>query len=160
MAKLYPHTTSEISLHAQRRFRRRFFGLIFISAGEQTADFSVYKLGLFIPYFDLQPSIMSMDSISISKSRVRDYLAQKLANNIINAEIEDLLIVLRYNALGGFEFLSDEDLFENFAAAIPELHFVEMIDTDDEMLYLAVKAEHAADAQEILVDVRRALQII
>lgn len=101
-----------------------------------------------------------MDSISISKSRVRDYLAQKLANNIINAEIEDLLIVLRYNALGGFEFLSDEDLFENFAAVIPELHFVEMIDTDDEMLYLAVKAEHAADAQEILVDVRRALQII
>lgn len=101
-----------------------------------------------------------MNSIAISKSRVRDYLAQKLANNIINAEIDDLLIVLRYNALGGFEFLTDEDLFENFAAALPELYFVELFDSDDEMLYLSVKPEHADEAKDIMVDVRRALQII
>ena len=101
-----------------------------------------------------------MNNISISKSRVRDYLAQKLANNIINAEIDDLLIVLRYTALGGFEFLSDEDLYENFAAAVPELHFVELVDSDDDVLILGVKAEHADDAQEIMVDIRRALQII
>lgn len=102
-----------------------------------------------------------MKTVAILKSRVRDHLAEKLAHNILNANIEDLILVLRYNALGGFEFLSDDDLFENFAAALPELAFMELAGIDDEeKLVLAVKKEHRDEEDGILNDVRRVLQVI
>lgn len=101
-----------------------------------------------------------MKTIAVSKSRVRDFLATKLAHNIVDAEIEDLVLVLRYNALGGFEFLSDEDLFENFAISLPELAFMELANADDQYINLSVRKEHIDDEDNILIDIRRRLQII
>lgn len=101
-----------------------------------------------------------MKSVAVSKSRVRDFLATNLAHNIIDAEIEDLILVLRYNALGGFEFLSDEDLYENFAVSLPELSFMELTSADDQLLHLSVRKEHADDEDNILIDIKRRLQII
>lgn len=101
-----------------------------------------------------------MKNLVISKSRVRDYLSEKLAKNVLKADEEDLVLVLRYNALGGFEFLADEDLFENFTASLPEMDFVEMIGSDETHLHIAVKPEHKDEEDAILVDVKRALQVI
>lgn len=100
-----------------------------------------------------------MKNLAISKNRVRGYLAEKLATNIINADIEDLILVLRYNALGGFEFLSDEDLFETYAATIPELSFVEITSSDENNIYLSVKKDYADEENSILVDIQRITQI-
>ncbi|HPD95152.1 MAG: hypothetical protein H6537_11650 [Bacteroidales bacterium] len=101
-----------------------------------------------------------MKNLLVSKSRVRNYLAEKLAKNVLKADEEDLIMVLRYNALGGFEFLPDDDLFENFNISMPELDFVEMVSSDDEFLHLAVKKEHKDEEDAILVDIKRILQII
>ncbi len=101
-----------------------------------------------------------MKNLVISKSRIRNFLSEKLAKNILKSDETDLILVLRYNALGGFEFLSDDDLFENFTASLPEMSFVQMVGADDSYLHLAVKPEHSEEEEAILIDVKRALQII
>ncbi|BDX39304.1 hypothetical protein CYCD_26590 [Tenuifilaceae bacterium CYCD] len=101
-----------------------------------------------------------MKNLVISKSRIRNYLSEKLAKNILKSDEEDLILVLRYNALGGFEFLSDDDLFENFSASLPEMDFVEMVGSDDSHIHLAVKSQHRDEEDAILIDVKRTLQII
>jgi len=101
-----------------------------------------------------------MKSIQISKSRVKEYLAEKLAKNVLQSEISDLVLVLRYNALGGFEFLSDEDLFENLMAALPELDLLLLVRSDENYLYLGVKSQNLEEEEEILNDVRKIIQLM
>jgi hypothetical protein len=101
-----------------------------------------------------------MNSIQLSKNRVRDFLSEKLAKNILQSELNDLVLVLRFNALGGFEFLSDEDLFENLLAVVPELDLVRLVNSDDYFLYLGVKMQNIDEEEEILVDVRKIVQVI
>ncbi len=101
-----------------------------------------------------------MKSIQVSKNRVKEYLAEKLAKNVLQSEISDLVLVLRYNALGGFEFLSDDDLFENLIVAIPELELLHMAKSDENYLYLGVKAQHKDDEDGIIIDIQKILQIV
>ena len=101
-----------------------------------------------------------MKSIQISKSRVKEYLAEKLAKNVLQSEISDLILVLRYNALGGFDFLSDEDLFENLIVALPELDLLQLVKGDEYYLYLGVKTQNMEDEEAILNDVKKIIQLI
>lgn len=101
-----------------------------------------------------------MKSIRVSKNKVKNYLSERLAKSIINADENDLISVLRYNALGGFEFLSDEDLFEYINAILPELNFVELSGSDDDALNLSIKKEFKDEEDAIFIDVQRALQVI
>ena len=101
-----------------------------------------------------------MKSIQLSKNRVKDFLSEKLAKNILQSELSDLVLVIRFNALGGFEFLSDEDLFENLLAIVPELELVRLVNADDNFLYLGVKKQNLDDEEDILKDVRKIIQII
>jgi hypothetical protein len=101
-----------------------------------------------------------MKTLKISKNRARDFLAQKLANSIIQSEIEDLISVLRYNALGGYERLDDFDLFENLVAALPELELVFLAETDEHYLYVAVKPDYRNEEDAIIVDMRKVIQVI
>lgn len=101
-----------------------------------------------------------MKSIQLSKNRIREFLTEKLAKNVQQSELSDLVLVLRYNALGGFEFLSDEDLYENLLAALPELELVRLVNSDENYIYLSVKPQNVDDEDEILKDVRKVAQII
>jgi hypothetical protein len=101
-----------------------------------------------------------MKSIQISKNRVKEYLAEKLAKNVLQSEVSDLVLVLRYNALGGFEFLSDEDLFENLLAALPELELVHLVKSDENFLYLGVTPQNKEDEDDILIDIKKIIQLI
>ncbi len=101
-----------------------------------------------------------MNTLKISKNRVRDFLAEKLARSIIQSELDDLVSVLRYNALGGYERLDDFDLFENLVAALPELELVFMAETDEHYFYIAVKPDYKNEEEAILVDMRKVIQVI
>lgn len=102
----------------------------------------------------------TMKSIQLSKNRVKDFLSEKLAKNILQSELSDLVLVLRFNALGGFEFLGDEDLYENLLAVLPELELVRLVNADENYLYLGVKKHNIDDEDEILKDVRKIIQVI
>lgn len=101
-----------------------------------------------------------MNTLRISKNRARNYLAERMARNVIDTDIEDLITVIRYNSIGGFEQLDDFDLFENLVAALPELELVFLSEADDNYLYVAVKPEHKNDEDAVLVDLRKVIQVI
>ncbi|MDD2196125.1 MAG: hypothetical protein PHE03_04350 [Bacteroidales bacterium] len=101
-----------------------------------------------------------MNTLKISKNRARDFLSEKLAQSIIQSELEDLISVLRYNALGGYERLDDFDLFENLVAALPELELVFLAETDEHSLYVAVKPAYKKDEDAVLIDMKKTIQII
>jgi len=101
-----------------------------------------------------------MKTLKISKNRARDFLAEKLARSIINSELEDLITVLRYNALGGYERLDDFDLFENLVAALPEMELVFLAETDEHYLYIAVKPDYKSEEDAITIDIRKVIQVI
>ena len=102
----------------------------------------------------------AMNTLQISKNRARNYLAERMARNVIDTDIEDLITVIRYNSIGGFEQFDDFDLFENLVAALPELELVFLAETDDNYLYVAVKPEHKKEEDAILVDLRKVIQVI
>jgi hypothetical protein len=101
-----------------------------------------------------------MNTLNISKNRARDFLAEKLAKNIIDSNLEDLISVLRFNSLGGFEHLDDFDLFENLVAALPELELVFLAETDEHFLHVAVKPDYRNEEEAILIDVKKIIQVI
>ncbi len=101
-----------------------------------------------------------MKNIQLSKNRVRDFLSEKLARNIIESDIEDLVLVLRYNALGGYEFLGDSDLFEYLLATMPELELLRLVNADENYLYLGVKPENIDDEEDIITDINKVIQLI
>lgn len=101
-----------------------------------------------------------MKTLQISKNRARNYLAERMARHIIDTDIEDLITVIRYNAIGGFEQFDDFDLFENLVAAIPELELVFLSESDDNYLYIAVKPDNKVDEEAILIDLRKIIQVI
>ncbi|MDD2550056.1 MAG: hypothetical protein PHD00_08175 [Bacteroidales bacterium] len=101
-----------------------------------------------------------MKTLKIPKNRVRDYLSEKIAKSIIQSSLEDLISVLRYNALGGYEYLDDFDLYENLVAALPELELMFLAETDKHFFYVAVKPDYKHEEEEILVDVRKVIQVI
>ena len=101
-----------------------------------------------------------MRTLQISKDRARSFLAHKLASNIIKSDIDDLVIVLRYNSLGGFEHLDDFDLFENLVAAIPELELMFLVENSTDTLHVAVKPDFSDEEESIVEDVRKVVQVI
>jgi len=101
-----------------------------------------------------------MKTLQISKNRSRNYLAERMARNIIDTDIEDLITVIRYNAVGGFEQFDDFDLFENLVAALPELELVFLAESDENYLYVAVKPDNQHEEEAILVDLRKIVQVI
>jgi hypothetical protein len=98
--------------------------------------------------------------IQISKNRIREYLAERLANRLLQSEVSDLVLVFRYNALGGFEFLSDSDLFEYLVSIHPELDLLMLTKSDELYLYLGVKSQNIQDEEFILNDLRKVIHLI
>jgi hypothetical protein len=83
-----------------------------------------------------------------------------MARNIIDTDIEDLITVIRYNSIGGFEQFDDFDLFENLVAALPELELVFLVEADDKYLHVAVKPDNQHEEESILIDLRKVVQVI
>ncbi len=101
-----------------------------------------------------------MKRVQVSKSKVKNYLSERLAKSIVAADENALVTVLRYNALGGFEYLSDEDLFEFLSTSIPEFDFVQFTGADEDNLLLEVKREYSNEEDSIVTDIQRAIQVM
>lgn len=104
--------------------------------------------------------LRGMKKVQVSKNRVKNYLSERLARSLVNADENSLITVLRYNAIGGFEYLSDEDLFEFLSTAIPELEFVQFTGADEDNIHLEVKREYKDEEDAIVIDIQRAMQVL
>lgn len=99
-------------------------------------------------------------SFCILKDKIRDLLAEKLAENIVDARRDDLVKVLRYNSLGGFEILDDGDLIENLIVYIPEFEMLNVLDSDSEKFVFQVSEQFLAKETSIIENISVYLKII
>lgn len=99
-----------------------------------------------------------MKEISLNKSKVRDFLAERLTKQILQLDDHIIHSLIRYEGIGGYEKKSDTELFVQLVEAIPEFQLMKLQKTDHFNLSLVVKDEYEAQAEEILVDINRAIQ--
>lgn len=100
-----------------------------------------------------------MKKISISKYKLRNFLAERATANILQADENDLFNVIRYDGIKGYEQIDEKELFEQLVNALPEFKLTEYIGTDNNHLFVSVKKDYDKSEDDILVDVTRIIQM-
>ncbi len=99
-----------------------------------------------------------MKEISLSKSKVRDFLAERLTKQILQLDDHIILSLIRYEGIGGYEKKSDTEVFVQLVEAIPEFQLMKLQKADHFNLIITVKEENEPHEDEILIDINRAIQ--
>ena len=100
-----------------------------------------------------------MKKVNISKSNIKDYLAEKLAKSLLQTEENEVINHIRNEGIVGFEKMSDKELFDRLVSSIPEFELMEFISSDEDHLILSVKEEYNKGEEDILVDITRIIQM-
>lgn len=96
----------------------------------------------------------------ILKDRIRELLAAKLAEGILKTSKEDLVKILNYTSLGGFQLLDDEDLIENLLIHLPVVDNFNLVDTDSEKFIFEVKIENSANEERYIHEITQELKLV
>jgi hypothetical protein len=99
-----------------------------------------------------------MKEISLNKSKVRDFLAERMTKQILQLDEHIILSLIRYEGIGGYEKKSDNELIVQLVEAIPEFQLMKLLKTDHFNLILTVKEENESQEEDILIDINRAIQ--
>lgn len=99
-----------------------------------------------------------MKEVSLNKSKVRDFLAERLTKQILQLDEHVILSLIRYEGIGGYEKKSDNELFVQLVEAIPEFQLMTLLRADHFNLFIVVNKENELNESEILVDIQRAIQ--
>ena len=95
----------------------------------------------------------------ISKFKLKNYLAETLANNILHASEEKLFDLIRYDGIKGFENYSDRELLDMLTEMVPEFKLTNCEKYDNNSLFLSIKKEYEANADDIKIDITRIIQM-
>ncbi|NJM15169.1 MAG: hypothetical protein HC896_07150 [Bacteroidales bacterium] len=100
-----------------------------------------------------------MQQVNIDAGRIKDFLAKRLALNVLQLTVDELFDVLRYETLGGFESMSQGELFELLTDAIPEFKLTNLRpDSSPNSVTIVVNPDFKGTEDEVLVDIRRIVQ--
>lgn len=99
-----------------------------------------------------------MNTVEISRSKIKDFLTWRLTHNVLQTEENDLFNVLRYESIGGYEDMPDIETFKNLVEAIPEFNLLEFYKSDEHNILLKVKPNYESTSDEIMVDIHRIIQ--
>lgn len=99
-----------------------------------------------------------MNTVEISRSKIKDFLTWRLTRNVLQTEENDLFNVLRYESIGGYEEMSDIETVKNLVEAIPEFNLLEFYKSDEQNILLKVKPKYESTSDEIMVDIHRIIQ--
>jgi len=100
-----------------------------------------------------------MKEIILSRNKVKNFLAERLTGEIIQLNEEKIFSLIRYEGIGGFGKMSDNDLFVRLVEAIPEFQLIKLISTDQNNLVVSIKDEFAQTEEDILIDITRIIQM-
>ncbi len=99
-----------------------------------------------------------MDTILLPKRKVKDFLANQLMNYILQINESTLYEILRYDGIGGYENLTDKQIFVELIDAIPEFKLLKLVDSNEKEMKLEVIKEYDSNKEAILVDIKRIIQ--
>lgn len=97
--------------------------------------------------------------MNISKFKLRNFLADRVTQNLSQAQEKDLYEFIRYEGIKGLEDYSDKELFILLQESIPEFELIKVKKSDNNNYYLEVKAEHKENADDIEIDIKRIIQM-
>lgn len=99
-----------------------------------------------------------MNTVSLSKQKIKDFLANQLMNYMLQIDESTLYEILRYDGIGGYENLTDKQIFSELVDTIPEFKLLKLKDSTDKELKLTVDTEYESNEEAILVDIKRIIQ--
>lgn len=99
-----------------------------------------------------------MNEIRIAKNRAKEFLAERLTKNILQADERTLFTILRTDGIRGMNTLSDEELFQSLTEAIPEFELLILSSATRDMLIARLDEEYTDQADEIMIDIQRIVQ--
>jgi hypothetical protein len=100
-----------------------------------------------------------MKAVLFSKNKVKNFLAERLTQQVLQLDEHRIYSRIRYEGIGGYNKISDGDLFVQLVEAIPEFQLLMILGSDDENLKTSLKEEYAAKEDEILIDIQRIIQM-
>lgn len=99
-----------------------------------------------------------MKTIPVSKEKLKNFLAERLTRNVLQADETELYHVIRHEAIGGFNRMDDKQLCGQMFEAIPEFELCEFAGTDEKNIFISLKPQYSDNEENILVDIKRVIQ--
>lgn len=99
-----------------------------------------------------------MTEIRIAKNRAKEFLAERLTKNILQADEKVLFNIIRTDGIRGMNVLSDEELFRSLTEAIPEFELLNLAECTRDMIIARLDDEYTDQAEEIMIDIQRIVQ--
>jgi hypothetical protein len=99
-----------------------------------------------------------MKEILLPKNKVKNFLAEKLTREVLQLDEHRIYSLIRYEGIGGFNKISDGDLFVKLVELTPEFKLLKIVRSDTDNLVVMIKDELAEKEDEILVDINRIIQ--
>jgi len=100
-----------------------------------------------------------MKEILLSRNKVKNFLAERLTSEVIQLDEEKIFSLIRYEGIGGFGKISDNDLFVRLVEATPEFQLIKLVSADQNNIIISIKEEYAENENDILVDITRIIQM-
>jgi hypothetical protein len=100
-----------------------------------------------------------MKEILFSKAKVKNFLAERLTQQVLQLDEHKIYSLIRYEGIGGYNKVSDGDLFVQMVEAIPEFKLLKILGSDENNLVAALKNEYQEKEEEILIDIQRIIQM-
>ena len=100
-----------------------------------------------------------MKEILLSRNKIKNFLSERMTNEVIQLNEEKIFSLIRYEGIGGFGKISDNDLFVRLVEAIPEFQLIRLVDADDNHLIVSIKEEFSETEDDIMVDITRIIQM-
>lgn len=100
-----------------------------------------------------------MKEIVLSRNKIKNFLSERLTAEVIQLDEEKIFSMIRYEGIGGFGKMSDNDLFVRLLEAIPEFKLIKLVNADQNNILVAIKEEYAKNEDDILVDITRIIQM-
>lgn len=100
-----------------------------------------------------------MKEILLSRNKIKNYLSENLTAQVLQMDEEHIFSLIRYEGIGGFSKISDNDLFVRLVENIPEFQLIRLITADQNHIIVCVKDEFANSEEDILIDITRIIQM-
>lgn len=100
-----------------------------------------------------------MKEILLSRNKIKNYLSENLTSQVLQMDEERIFSLIRYEGLGGFSKISDNDLFVRLVETIPEFQLLKLVAADQNQIIVSVKDEYSSTEDDILIDITRIIQM-
>jgi hypothetical protein len=100
-----------------------------------------------------------MKEIFLIKNKIKNFLAEKLTQQVLQLDEHKIYSLIRYEGLGGFNKISDGDIFVKLVEAIPEFNLLRIVRSDNENIVVCLKEDYSDKEEDILIDINRIIQM-